>query len=83
MHIFDNISIDTFKDLKNNPWYWIPKQKNPWEWIPEANIPKYGDFIKACEALWRDPDIMYEELMLWIANIDEYVTTIQDTSSIK
>ena len=45
--------------------------------------PRYEDFKKTCDVLWRDPDIMYDELMLWIENLDEYVSTIQNTPSTK
>lgn len=66
-------------------WLWWEKQ--PELTIDEfkniKNSPRYQDFLKACEILWRDPNVMYDELMLWINNIDEYVSTIQNTSSIK
>ena len=47
------------------------------------NSPRYQDFIKACEILWRNPDVMYNELMIWIENLDEYTSTIQNISSAK
>ena len=79
MHVFKEkkLSIDEFKNLKNNLWYGNPDGN------PGNSSPKYGDFLKACEALWRDPDIMYDELMLWIENLDEYISTIQNISSDK
>lgn len=47
------------------------------------NSPRYQDFIKTCEILWRDPDVMYNELMTWIENLDKYISTIQNTSPAK
>lgn len=40
---------------------------------------RYEDFKKACEILWRDPQKMYEEMLLWLDNLNEYNSIIQST----